>query len=228
MKLSIIIPFYNEEGNVEAVVREARQTNPEAEIIAVDDGSQDGTARILDGLSGVRVIHLSRNLGQSAAMYVGLISAQGEWCAMIDGDGQNDPADIPKLLALAPHADVICGYRATRNDSWSRRAASRIANKIRNFFLQDGVRDTGCTLKLLRREHVKFLIPFNAMHRFMPALLKSGGLTLLEHPVNHRARRTGISKYTVAGRAARGIYDLIGVCWFLSRRIAWPKDAPLP
>lgn len=227
MKLSIVIPFYNEEDNVQNVVLETRQTNPEAEIIAVNDGSSDKTGPLLDGIAGIQVIHFSRNLGQSAAIYAGLLAATGEFCAMIDGDGQNDPADIPTLLSLTEKADVICGYRATRNDSLSRKIASRIANRVRSFFLRDGVRDTGCTLKLIRRAHVKYLIPFNAMHRFMPALLKSGGLTILEYPVNHRPRRAGVSKYTVAGRALRGIYDLIGVQWFLSRRISWPKDSEI-
>lgn len=227
MKLSIVIPFYNEEDNVEHVVTEARQTNPDAEIIAVNDGSSDSTRRVLDGIAGIQVIHFEKNLGQSAAIYAGLLAATGEFCAMIDGDGQNDPADIPAMIALTEKADVICGYRANRNDKWSRKIASRIANHIRDFFLQDGVRDTGCTLKLIRRTHVKYLVPFNAMHRFMPALLKSGGLTILEHPVNHRARQAGVSKYTVAGRALRGIYDLLGVQWFLSRRISWPKDSEI-
>jgi dolichol-phosphate mannosyltransferase len=223
MKLSIVIPFYNEEDNVEAVVREVLQAQPDAEVIAVDDGSGDRTGKILDGLSSIRVIHLKKNLGQSAALYAGLRSATGDICVMMDGDGQNDPADISKLIQHIHMADVICGYRAHRQDTWNRRIASRIANKIRSSLLGDGIRDTGCTLKAMKHEHICFLVPFNGLHRFMPALLKSAGLKIYEVPVNHRPRRAGQSKYTIAGRAWRGIYDLIGVGWLLKRQIRWPQ-----
>jgi dolichol-phosphate mannosyltransferase len=143
---------------------------------------------------------------------------------MMDGDGQNDPADIPALVAALPQADFVCGYRRKRNDSWQKRVASRIANYIRMSVLHDGCRDTGCTLKAIRREHVRFLVPFNALHRFIPALLCSAGLTMIEVPANHRPRRFGVSKYTVAGRAWRGLRDLFGVRWLISRRILWPEN----
>ena len=223
MKISIVIPFYNEEENVGPVIREVLATNPDAEVIAVDDGSRDATAERLAAIPGIRVIRLPANLGQSAALYRGLEAATGDVCVMMDGDGQNDPADIPKLTALLDRADVVCGYRAHRRDTWNRRIASRIANRIRNAVLHDGIRDTGCTLKAVKKEHVRHLVPFNAMHRFMAALFKSAGLTIVEVPVNHRPRQAGISKYTVAGRALRGFYDLIGVRWLVSRRIHWPR-----
>ncbi|MFZ5807404.1 MAG: glycosyltransferase family 2 protein [Verrucomicrobiota bacterium] len=221
MKFSIIVPFYNEEGNVVAVLDEIKNAQPDAEIIAVNDGSTDGTSEILQKQSGTRLINHPRNLGQSAALYSGLMASSGDICVMMDGDGQNDPADIGKLVEALAHADVACGYRAKRQDSWSKKIASRIANNIRSAILRDGIRDTGCTLKAMRREHVQYLVPFNGLHRFIPALLRAAGLSIIEVPVNHRPRRAGISKYTIGGRALRGIFDLIGVYWLLKRRIRW-------
>ena len=223
MKISIVIPFYNEEENVEAVLREVRQTNPDAEIIAVNDGSLDQTAAKIKSCPDVRLISLPRNLGQSAALYAGLTRAKNEVCVMMDGDGQNDPADIPKLLSHLDRADVVCGYRERRQDSWSRRAASRIANWIRQAILKDGIRDTGCTLKAMRTTDVRHLVPFNGLHRFIPALLRHAGLRVLEIPVHHRPRKFGVSKYTMARRAWRGLSDLICVRWLLSRQIPWPE-----
>src|SRR5215472_3668773 len=151
MKVSIIIPFYNEEGNVDSVLEETRRTNPDAEIIAVDDGSSDRTKAMIRRHPDVRLVSLERNLGQSAALYTGLKAAQGEICVMMDGDGQSDPADIPNLVSQLDHADLVCGYRRVRQDNWSRRGASRIANFIRRMVLHDGVRDTGCTLKAMKK-----------------------------------------------------------------------------
>lgn len=220
-ELSIIIPFYNEEDNVAAVLREIRAAQPEAEIIAVNDGSTDSTRQRILEFPDVRLVDFPRNRGQSAAFYAGLHSARGRFLAMMDGDGQNDPADLTRLLAAMDKADFVCGYRARRQDTLSKRIASRIANTIRRAVLSDGVRDTGCSLKIIRREHLKWLIPFNALHRFIPALLTHAGLTVVEVPVNHRPRTHGISKYTVAGRAWRGLRDLLGVRWLLSRSIHW-------
>jgi dolichol-phosphate mannosyltransferase len=223
MKISIVIPFYNEEENVQAVLREVQQIVPDAEIIAVNDGSGDRTAENIRSCEGVRLISFPRNLGQSAALYAGLTRAQNEICVMMDGDGQNDPADIPRLVARLDHADLVCGYRQRRQDSWPRRAASRIANGIRLAALRDGIRDTGCTLKAMRTADVRHLVPFNGMHRFIPALLRRAGLRVVEIPVNHRPRRFGASKYTMGKRAWRGLCDLIGVCWLLARQISWPR-----
>ncbi|MBM3840309.1 MAG: glycosyltransferase family 2 protein [Verrucomicrobia bacterium] len=223
MKISIVIPFYNEEENVQAVLREVQQTLPEAEIIAVNDGSRDRTAEMIRSCAGVRLISFPRNLGQSAALYAGLIRARNEICVMMDGDGQNDPADIPRLVAGLDQADLVCGYRDQRQDSWLRRAASRIANTIRQAALRDGIRDTGCTLKAMRTADVRHLVPFNGLHRFIPALLRGAGLRVWEIPVNHRPRKFGASKYTLARRAWRGLRDLIGVRWLLARQIAWPR-----
>ncbi len=225
--LSVVVPFFNEEENVTAVLREIRGAVPEAEIVAVDDGSLDRTGELIRAEPGVVGVFFVRNLGQSAALYAGLHRATGEILVMMDGDGQNDPADIPALVEAMERADFVCGYRKKRNDSWQKRVASRIANGIRSRVLGDGCRDTGCTLKAIRREHLRYLVPFNALHRFLPALLGSAGLSMVEVPANHRPRQFGVSKYTVAGRAWRGLRDLLGVRWLLSRRILWPHNPHL-
>lgn len=224
MKVSIIIPFYNEEENVAALLREIRACQPGAEIIAVDDGSTDGTAAAIRGISGVRYLGNGENLGQSAALYYGLHAATGDVCVMLDGDGQNDPRDIGKLLAKIGEYDLVCGYREKRRDNFARRLASRIGNGCRRLALPDPIRDTGCSLKAMKRECVRHLIPFNGLHRYIAALLGSAGKKICELPVNHRQRRFGVSKYTIGGRAWRGLYDLIGVGWYIKRQIHWRKE----
>lgn len=220
--LSVVVPFYNEGELVVEVLNELRSALPDAEIIAVDDGSSDGTADRIKSIPGVRLIPLQRNCGQSAAIYEGLHAASGDIVAMMDGDGQNDPADILKLVQAMSHADVVYGVRKNRQDTVARLISSRIANAIRRFALGDKASDTGCTLKVIRREHIKYLIPFNGLHRYLPALFERAGLSFSEVPVNHRARKAGSSKYTINGRALRGIFDLIGVRWLMSRMIVWP------
>ncbi|MGC6425173.1 MAG: glycosyltransferase family 2 protein [Lentimonas sp.] len=218
LKISIVIPFYNEEDTVGHVLEETLKTNPDAEIIAVDDGSKDRTAEIIDSFTEVRALRFKQNRGQSASLYAGLKNAKNPICVMMDGDGQNDPADIAKLVAeLSPDVGMVCGYRAQRKDTASRRWASKFANRIRLAFINDGIRDTGCSLKCFRKEAVDHLVPFNGMHRYMAAFMKNAGLKIAEVPVNHRPRHAGNSKYTNWDRALRGIYDLIGVSWLLKR-----------
>lgn len=220
--ISIIVPFYNEAENIPDLLAEITKACPGAEIVAVDDGSTDATNRILRDTPGIQVVSFPVNRGQSAALYAGLRRASGRVCVMLDGDGQNDPADIPALVAALSDSDLACGWRRNRRDTWNRRVASRVANSIRRAFLKDGIRDTGCSLKALRREHIDFLVPFNGLHRYIPALLRNAGLRLVEVPVNHRPRLRGVSKYTIGGRALRGIRDLFGVSWLLSRQIHFP------
>jgi len=220
MKLSIVIPFHNESACAHAVITEVLSTCTHCdEIIAVDDGSTDGTDRILAQIHGVTVLRLPRNLGQSAAIYAGLQAASGDAIATLDGDGQNDPADLARMTSLLADADLVIGYRAHRHDSWSKRIGSRIANRIRHALLHDHVRDSGCGIKVLRREVRQAFIPFNGLHRFMPALARKAGFRVIETPVNHRPRRSGTSKYTNWERALRGVYDLIGVSWYLRRAV---------
>jgi dolichol-phosphate mannosyltransferase len=224
MKISIIIPFYDEEESVNEVLAEARRTHPEAEIIAVNDGSKDDTLAMIRKHSDVRMISFERNLGQSAALFAGLTLAQGEICVMMDGDGQNDPADILKLVSILEHADVACGYRQKRQDVWPRRVSSWVANSIRRTVLNDRIHDTGCTLKALRKADVRHLLPFDGLHRYLPVILSKAGLRIVEVPVRHRPRKHGKSKYSTRERAMRGLYDLIGVRWLMARRISWPKN----
>lgn len=224
--ISIIIPFYNEEENVEAILYETRLTNPEAEIIAVNDGSKDRTEELIKKFPDVRLISFPKNLGQSAALYAGLVSATHALCVLMDGDSQNDPADIPALVRESKNYDVVCGYRRNRQDSWQVKAASKIANKVRKIFTGDSVRDAGCTLKVIRKEHLQYLMPFNQMQCYMIAMLEHAGLSLGQFPVNHRAREFGKSNYTILHRASHGIPDLLGVAWLLRRQICWPQGFP--
>jgi dolichol-phosphate mannosyltransferase len=149
-----------------------------------------------------------------------LAAARGATLVIIDGDLQNDPADIPRLLAeMTNGADLVCGYRLKRQDTMMKRVTSRIANTVRSRYTKDGVRDTGCTLKAMRRKCVSALFPFKGMHRFIPALVKAAGYRLVEIPVNHRPRRFGQSKYGLGNRALRATIDMFGVRWLLSRRL---------
>lgn len=218
--ISIVVPFFNEEEAAREVLEEIVRTNPGAEVLAVDDGSSDRTWEILSTTPGVTALRFARNRGQSAAMYAGARQAGRPIVVFIDGDGQNDPADIPRLVAaLGDEVDVVCGYRAKRKDTASRRWASKFANWIRRRFVDDGLRDTGCSLKAFRREAVDHLVPFNGMHRFLAAQFQQAGLRIVETPVNHRGRLAGESKYTNFNRALRGIYDLFGVKWLLNRKV---------
>ena len=224
-RISVVVPFYNEEECAEFVLREIVACHPGAEVIAIDDGSKDRTWEILCSVPGVTPLRLTQNRGQSGALFAGLSYASGDLLVMLDGDGQNDPADIAKLVELvrSGECDVAVGRRAKRRDTWSRRAASRIANRIRRAFLQDGVSDTSCSLKVIHRDHVDLLVPFNGLHRYLPAIFTHAGLKIAEIDVNHRERKAGTSKYTNFDRALRGIYDLIGVSWLLKRKVILPK-----
>jgi dolichol-phosphate mannosyltransferase len=220
--VSVVVPLFNEEENVPILQAEltAALGALDYEIIFVDDGSRDGTVQRIAPDSRVRVLQFERNAGQSAAMFAGLHAAHGAVAVLIDGDLQNDPADIPRLLAEVERgADLVCGYRAQRKDTVVKRITSRVANFVRSRFTKDGVRDTGCSLKAMKRECVGALVPFKGMHRFIPALVKSAGYRLVEIPVNHRPRKFGESKYGLGNRALRATMDMFGVRWLLSRRL---------
>jgi len=220
--VSVVVPLFNEEENVPLLQGEltAALNGLDYEIILVDDGSTDGTVQRIAPDPRVRLVQFERNAGQSAAMYAGLNSARGDVAVLIDGDLQNDPADIRKLLAeIDRGADLVCGYRAQRKDTVVKRITSRVANFVRSRFTKDGVRDTGCTLKAMKRECVTALLPFKGMHRFIPALVKGAGYRLVEIPVNHRPRKFGQSKYGLGNRALRATTDMFGVRWLLSRRL---------
>jgi dolichol-phosphate mannosyltransferase len=220
--VSVIVPVFNEEESVPTLLSELRASlrGIDHELIFVDDGSGDRTLERIESAPDVRLIRFEKNAGQSAAIYAGLQAARGATAVLIDGDLQNDPADIPRLLAEIKHgADLVCGYRARRKDSLLKRISSRIANTVRSRFTRDGVRDTGCTLKAMRRECIDALVPFKGMHRFIPALVKGAGFRLVEIPVNHRPRKFGQSKYSLGNRALRATIDMFGARWLLSRRL---------
>jgi len=218
--VSIVVPVFNEEANVSILQSELRAalSGLDYEIVFVDDGSTDRSAEKIEVAPNIRILRFERNTGQSAALYAGIRAARGETIVMIDGDLQNDPADIPRLLEqISRGADLVCGYRAKRKDTITKRMASRIANFVRSRFTKDYVRDTGCTLKAMRRECADALVPFKGMHRFIPALIRGAGHRLVEIPVNHRPRRFGRSKYGFGSRALRATVDMFGVRWLLSR-----------
>jgi glycosyltransferase involved in cell wall biosynthesis len=221
-ELSVVVPVFNEEGNITILQTELRSAlkGLNYEVIFVDDGSTDETVRKIDSDPQINLVRFEQNRGQSAAIYAGAQIARGNTIVFIDGDLQNDPADIPKLLAeISRGADLVCGYREKRKDTFAKRVTSRIANFVRSRFTRDGVRDTGCTLKAMRHECVRTLVPFKGMHRFIPALVKGAGYRLIEIPVNHRPRRFGQSKYGFGSRAVRATVDMFGVRWLLARQL---------
>jgi dolichol-phosphate mannosyltransferase len=232
MNLSVVIPVCNEAENVGPLAREvqaALQGHRPFEIIFVDDGSTDGTAAAIvaaraGGIPEVRLLQHSRRCGQSAAVWTGVRASHAEWIATLDGDGQNDPADIPALLDArrtgGESLRLIMGNRTTRRDTWVRRVSSRIANGVRGSLLRDGTPDTGCGIKLLHRATFLDLPRFDHMHRFLPALFQRAGAAVISVPVRHRPRTRGTSKYGIRNRLWVGIVDLFGVRWLILRHPA--------
>lgn len=245
MDLSVVIPVKNEAGNIAPLVGEivgALDGHVAYEIIYVDDGSGDATEaeirRLQASVPQLRLVRHAQSCGQSAAIRSGVKAAHGRWIATLDGDGQNDPADIPALWRLAQEMAnsgpaspplLIAGHRARRRDSWSKRQASRIANAVRRRLLRDDTPDTGCGLKLFPRALFLDLPYFDHMHRFLPALVLREGGIVRSVPVNHRPRQRGASKYGVLDRLGVGIVDLVGVLW-LRRRLTRPLlvEDPMP
>lgn len=234
--ISVIVPVLNEEANIATLLGEiahAAEKAPISEIIYVDDGSTDGTYECLRKLKSeypaLRVLRHNRRSGQSAALWAGIRAAGNDIIVTLDGDGQNDPADIPQLYKLYEknHAKnpklMVVGQRKVRQDSTSRRLASRFANGLRAALLKDGTRDTGCSLKLFQRKDYLSLPYFNHMHRFLPALMRREGVRLVHTDVSHRPRQNGVSKYSNFGRAIVGISDLLGVLWLQKRPYTFPE-----
>lgn len=223
--VSAILPVHDERESLPALLDElvaalARNGEP-YEILLVDDASRDGSgewiAEAARRLPQVRALRLAVHEGQSAALAAGFQAAHGEILVTLDADGQNDPADIPRLLAALAAADVVSGVRSRREDSAVRRVASRVANGVRRAVLRDGVSDVGCSLKAYRAAFVRGLPLFRGAHRFLPALCRACGARVVEIPVAHRARRHGVSKYGIGNRLGAGICDLFGVLWLRSR-----------
>jgi dolichol-phosphate mannosyltransferase len=228
MELSVVIPLHNEKESVGPLVEEIHAVlrGIEYEVICVDDGSSDGTLdqlRLLSSASPrLRILRHSRKSGQSTAIWNGVRHSRSPWIATLDGDGQNDPADIPRLFARvrgvgAGKLSCVCGWRRNRRDTLIKRISSRVANQIRSRLLRDNTPDTGCGLKVFNREAFLLLPYFDHMHRFLPALFLRGGFAIESMEVNHRPRYLGKSKYGLHNRLWAGIIDLLGVWWLLRR-----------
>ena len=239
MQLSIVVPVRNEAENILPLLAEihaALENRGEFEVVYVDDGSSDATpqrlAEAMRRYARLRVLAHRRSCGQSTALMTGARAARGEWIVTLDGDGQNDPADIPKLLAARDAASqdanlqLIAGHRKVRRDNWLKRVSSRIANGVRSRLLGDATPDTGCGLKLVARAVYLELPFFDHMHRFLPALVQRNGGATLCVEVNHRPRTRGTSNYGVFDRLWVGIVDLFGVMW-LQRRATHPETREL-
>ena len=227
-RVSVMIPVYNEEASLVTLHRELDAALASvaggAEIVFVDDGSKDRSLAVLREIAAkdprVRVVVLDGNHGQTAAFAAGFDAVRGEITVTLDADLQNDPADIPRLVAKmdAEGADVVNGVRMKRRDSWVRLVSSRVANRARNWVTNESVTDVGCSLRAMRTEYVKRVRLFRNMHRFLPTLLRMEGATkIVEMPVAHRERRYGVSKYGIGNRLWVGIVDLFGVRWMQAR-----------
>ncbi len=227
--LSAVIPVFNEKGNLAVLNGKLCSVlsalNREYEVIYVDDGSTDGSRETLKEISTcdprVKLIFFSKNFGQTAALDAGFKASKGEFVVALDADLQNDPGDIPLLIRTMEEGgyDTVIGWRVNRRDGFIKRSSSRIANAVRNKFSGEDVADTGCSLKLFKRECLSSIKLFNGMHRFLPTLIKMEGYKVGEVKVSHHPRLHGISKYGVWNRLFRGLRDLFAVRWMKSRRL---------
>jgi len=227
-QLSLVVPAFNEEENLGELVAEIRAaveaTGLEWELLLVDDGSTDGSLAAMRRLAAaeprIRILRHRRNAGQSAALALGFRAARGELVATLDADLQNDPADLPRLLAELDHGfDVVSGVRIERRDGFVRRASSRVANAVRNWATDESISDVGCSLKVYRAEFLRDLPMFTGMHRFLPTLVRWNGARVTEVPVRHRPRRHGVGKYGIGNRLFRALADLFAVRWMRKRWI---------
>ena len=229
MKYSIVIPIKNEEDNIVPLIEEIepvmKQLDAPWELICIDDGSTDRSLEILTNLDKpyLRTIVFEKNYGQSSAFDAGFHAAKGEFIITLDGDRQNDPADIPKLLELVEDADLVCGIRVGRRDPLSKKLTSWVANAVRKRLCRDGVTDTGCSLKVYRRSCFEKIKMFHGMHRFLPALFYIEGFRIREIPVNHRERTKGETKYNFINRSL-SVADMFAVRWMFKRRLHYKID----
>lgn len=224
--ISIVVPIYNEEGNVRELHREivevCERERYTYEVIFIDDGSEDGTGRICKELAPLKYIRMRKNFGQTAAMDAGIKAAQYDYIVTMDGDLQNDPEDIPRLVQYLEEKDldIVSGWRKHRKDSPMKKFTSRGANFLRGIIVKDNIHDSGCSLKIYRRECFDHINLYGEMHRFIPALLKIKGFTVGEIVVNHRPRTSGVTKYNWK-RTIKGFVDMIAL-WF------WGKFSSRP
>jgi dolichol-phosphate mannosyltransferase len=226
--LSVVVPMYNEGENIGRLLAEVRDalaaSGLDWEIVCVDDGSDDGTAAQLAaaraGEPRLRPFRHARRSGQTAALATGFALARGDLIATLDGDLQNDPADIPGLIAALCGSDMVTGWRRKRHDGPVRRLSSRVANRFRDAILHDGIVDVGCSTRVFRRACLERIKLFDGMHRFLPALFMAEGFTVRQAPVNHRERAAGRSKYGVGNRLWRALRDLWAVRWMQDRTVS--------
>lgn len=229
LDLSVVIPVYDERDSLAPLLQEVHLAldgpGLDYEVLFVDDGSTDGSDRVLRALRSadprVRVVSLARNSGQSAALDAGFRRARGDVVVTLDADLQNDPADIPRLLAALDGCDAVAGVRVGRRDGMVRRASSRVANFVRNRLSHESIADTGCSLKAFRRAALSRIVLFDGMHRFLPTLLRIEGYRVREVPVGHRPRRHGRSKYGIGNRLVSSFLDLLVVRWMKRRRLSY-------
>ena len=226
MAISVVVPVYNEEGNVAELHREIKEVceaeGYEYEIIFIDDGSRDRTVEICKSLHPLKLVVLRKNFGQTAAMDAGIKEAKYEYVVTMDGDRQNDPADIPKLIAKleTDGLDIVSGWRKDRKDPFLKHFVSRGANFLRKILINDGIHDSGCSLKIYKKECFEQVSLYGEMHRFIPAILKIKGFKVGETVVNHRARTAGVTKYNWR-RTFKGLIDMVSV-WFWNKFAARP------
>ncbi len=227
--LSVVFPVYNEEQNIPVLLDEigaALRGQPWSfEMVAVDDGSRDRSLEILrqsrSKYPNLRVLTFEKNSGQTAALDAAWRAARGKYVVSLDADLQNDPADIPPMVRNLEEsgADMVIGVRVNRQDTWARKVQSRIGNGVRNWITGDRITDTGCSLKLVKHEAIDRVSLYTGMHRFLPTLLRMRGYKVVEMPVNHRARKFGVSKYGAMNRAVRGLVDCLAVRWMSKRTL---------
>lgn len=234
-RYSVILPVFNERENLEPLLTELAAVleglGGAFEVIAVDDGSTDGSGEELHRLQQrwpwLRVVRHRFNAGQSAAFLTGFARARGEVIMTMDADGQNDPRDFPGMLArLQGRVAAVCGVRVRRQDNWVRRISSRVANAFRNWITGDRVADAGCALRVMQRAVLRELLPFNGLHRFLPTVLRFQGYEVVEVPVHHRPRTRGQSKYGIGNRLWRGILDCLAMRWYRARALRADRVEP--
>lgn len=227
---SVVLPVFNEQDNLDTLFAEVKKaadsTGRPWEVLFVDDCSTDGSLKVIKKLAEahaeIRYVAFAENRGQSAAFCAGFDAVDSDIVVTMDSDLQNDPADIPKMLdAFGVECEMVIGWRVNRKDTFIKRISSRIANAIRDWFTDDGVHDTGCSLKVMRTDLLRTIPRFKNMHRYFPILMKMQGARIKEVKVNHRERFSGVSKYGTLDRAVAGIYDLIGVQWLIKRHIEY-------